>query len=87
MWPEERVADSRGGGEIRSGDGGSEKQINCWCCQFALGKQRWPWGWGEERKMEQLKLYGLLGHAGASHLVGWEPKSDCTGLENRWEND
>lgn len=27
-----RAADSRGGGDIRSGIGGSKKQISWWCC-------------------------------------------------------
>lgn len=55
MWPEETATDSRGGGEIRGGNGGSEKQINWWSCQFAHGRQRRPRALGEERKMDQLK--------------------------------
>lgn len=40
MWPEERVADSRGGGEIRSGNGGSKKQDQLVVLPFAPGKQK-----------------------------------------------
>lgn len=78
-----RAADSRGGGDIRSGAGGSKKWISGRCCCLLL-ENRESSGGGE--KDGSAKAAWPPGLSRSIALSGCVANANCAGLEKEQEN-